>query len=90
VSATLIKPIDPPLIKKIDRPLIKRIDPSALPIVAMSGVSLIGTACTPLLLGNPLALMMLSPRIVFMGLAAGQMPLLLSLIHIYEPTRHIH
>ena len=76
VNTTLIKPIDPPLIKKIDRPLIKRIDPTVLPIMAMSGISLIGTACTPLLLGNPLALMLLSPRIVFMGLAAGQMPLL--------------
>ena len=76
MNTTLIKPIDPPLIKKIDRPLIKRIDPTVLPIMAMSGISLIGTACTPLLLGNPLALMLLSPRIVFMGLAAGQMPLL--------------
>ena len=76
MSATLIKPIDPPLIKRIDRPLIKRIDPTALPIMAMSGISLIGTACTPLLLGNPLVLMLLSPRVLFMGLAAGQMSLI--------------
>jgi hypothetical protein len=76
VSATLIKPIDPPLIKKVHRPLIKRIDPTALPIMAMSGISLIGTACTPLLLGNPLVLMLLSPRILFMGLAASQMSLI--------------
>jgi len=60
----------------IKRPLIKRIDPTALPIMAMSGVSLIGTACTPLLLGHPLALMLLSPRIIFMGMAAGKMSLI--------------
>ncbi|MDA3020479.1 MAG: hypothetical protein O3B15_09280 [Actinomycetota bacterium] len=56
--------------------LIKKFDRTALPIMAMSSVSFIGTACTPLLLGNPLALMLLSPRIIFMGLAAGQMSLI--------------
>jgi len=60
----------------VNTTLIKRIDPTALPIMAMSGVSLIGTACTPLLLGHPLALMLLSPRIIFMGMAAGKMSLI--------------
>jgi len=60
----------------VNTTLIKRIDRTALPIVAMSGVSLVGTACTPLLLGHPLALMLLSPRIIFMGMAAGKMSLI--------------
>ena len=59
--------------KNINLSLVKKVDPLALPIVAMSGISIAGTVLTPLLLDHPILLMLLSPRVLFMGLAAGSM-----------------
>jgi hypothetical protein len=53
-----------------------RFDAATLPIALMSAVSAVGTVCTPLLLDHPILLMMLSPRVIFLGMAASSLSLL--------------